>query len=229
MKLYSHASSLYRSHAAEPKKLTVAIESLVRAHDCFTAHCNMEGISIVLKKSQIVISLLVTNELWKMIVRLLTGIGRYTEMAYVFQILREHGQLELLLRKGSRSDNSLKAALLEYLRKYCPDDVELYKVVALHFFLYSEIAALWEHESESLIDRLMVLSRLDMENNKMSVGDQPFLFLPNSADTKVVLKKVSFGTINSITCSFGYWRIKGFVIGCALINYMPRLGRFRVR
>jgi hypothetical protein len=33
-------------------------------------------------------------------VRLLTGVGRYTEMNYIFQILKDNEQFEFLLGKG---------------------------------------------------------------------------------------------------------------------------------
>ena len=33
-------------------------------------------------------------------IRLLTGVGRYGEMLYIFHALQQHHQFELLLRKG---------------------------------------------------------------------------------------------------------------------------------
>ncbi|XP_072396296.1 spatacsin [Diabrotica undecimpunctata] len=193
-KIYAYASATHKSQVLADldfkiSKLALVVELLISAHDCFTADCNMEGISIILKKCQSVISHLLTLRSWKLIVRLLTGIGRYTEMNYVFQILREHDQFEFLLRKGSRKDNNLKTALLEYLKKYCPDNKELYKIVALHFTLFSEVALLWEREAHSIIKNLIAVAKLEMQNNRLNPDAEPFILLSNTDGTKICLNK----------------------------------------
>ncbi|RZB40503.1 spatacsin [Asbolus verrucosus] len=80
--------------------LTLVIELLIRAHDCFTADCNMEEISVILKKSKEVISNLLIKQDWKLI-----------KMKF-----------EFLLRKGLKKDNAVKVALLEYFKRFCPDN-----------------------------------------------------------------------------------------------------------
>lgn len=165
-------------------------ELLIRCHDCFTADCNMEGISMVLKKCKSFTSLLEGVQEYNLMVRLLTGIARYTEMTYIFHILRQQEQFELLLRKGSRKDGGLKMALLEYLKKYCPDDVELYKIVALHFFLFSEIAELWEQEAIKYTRRIIALAKLEMQNCRLNPETEPFVLLVNTEDNKKMLRKV---------------------------------------
>lgn len=149
------------------------------------------GISTILKKCKTVINHLVTLRSWKLIVRLLTGVGRYTEMKYVFHVLKENDQFEYLLSKGSKKDNNLKNALITYLRKYCPDNRELYKLVALHFALFSEVALLWEREAQSVIKNLIEISKLEMENNKLDPKEEMFVLLSNSDGTKICLNRVS--------------------------------------
>ncbi|CAH1169832.1 unnamed protein product [Phaedon cochleariae] len=193
-KIYSYASAMHKSQVLADldfriSEIALVIELLITAHECFTADCNMEGISIVLKKCQAVISHLLNLRSWKLIVRLLTGVGRYTEMNYAFQILRENDQFEFLLRKGSRRDNGLKTALLEYLKKYCPDNRELYKIVALHFTLFSEVALLWEREAQGAIRNLIEISRLEMQNNKMNPDSEPYVLFTNTDGTKICLNK----------------------------------------
>lgn len=173
-------------------EIALIVELLIRAHDCFTADCNMEGITIILKKCQTVIALLLKLQSWKLIVRLLTGIRRYTEMEYAFQNLRENDQFEFLLSKGSKRDNSLKLALLAYLKKYCPDNRELYRIVALHFTLFSEVAHLWELEADGVIGNLISISKLEMENNSINPALEPFIILTGTDGTKVCLHKVRF-------------------------------------
>lgn len=49
----------------------------------------------------------------------------------------------------------LKMALLEFLKRQCPDDKELFTLVALHFRLYYEIALMWENEAKEVISNLI--------------------------------------------------------------------------
>ncbi|XP_022921323.2 spatacsin [Onthophagus taurus] len=195
-KLFNIANTIHQNENQIEKlisneTLTLITELLIKSHDCFTADCNMEGISMVLKQSQALISTLIIAKNWNLIIRLLVGIKRYSEMNYIFPILKENGQFELLLRKGSRKDVGLKTALLEYLKRYCPEDVELYKIVALHFFLFSEIADLWENESQILIKRLIQIAKIDIINNKPdNTNPENLIYFSNCEDTKNILKKI---------------------------------------
>lgn len=46
-------------------------------------------------------------------------------------------------------------ALLEFLKHQCPEDKELFTLVALHFRLYYEIALMWENEAKEIIAKLI--------------------------------------------------------------------------
>lgn len=46
-------------------------------------------------------------------------------------------------------------ALLEFLKRQCPEDKELFTLVALHFRLYYEIALMWENEAKEVITKLI--------------------------------------------------------------------------
>lgn len=74
--------------------LVLAGELLIRAHDCFTKDCNMEGISKVLTRVRSLVMQFTKMQAWAAIIRLLTGLARYNEMDYVFQILQENEQFE---------------------------------------------------------------------------------------------------------------------------------------
>ncbi|KAJ8979349.1 hypothetical protein NQ317_016078 [Molorchus minor] len=193
-KIYSYASAVHKMQLLanlefKISELALVVELLITAHNCFTADCNMEGISSILKKCQNVVSHLLTLRSWKLIVRLLTGVRRYTEMTYVFQILRTNDQFEFLLRKGSRKDNALKLALLDYLKKYCPDNHELFKIVALHFTLFSEVALLWEREAQSVIRNLIAISKLEMQNNMIIPENHGYVLFTNTDGTRLCLNK----------------------------------------
>ncbi|CAM1313715.1 Uncharacterised protein g6334 [Pycnogonum litorale] len=126
-------------------------ELCIRSHECYTAACNMEGISRVLKKARSVTSQLEKDQEFALIVRLLTGIGRYGEMNYVFDLLREHDKYELLFRKGMEKVQNLKVSFLEYLKRFHRNDYETYNMVALHFLMYREIAETLEANAKARI------------------------------------------------------------------------------
>ncbi|KAL6426524.1 hypothetical protein ACFW04_009151 [Cataglyphis niger] len=161
LKLFKTAQSLlgrYISTHDEKKNvagLKIIVELLIRSHDCFTASCNMEGIASVLRKCQSLANMLQIFKHWALLVRLVTGVGRFTEMNYIFQILKENDQFESLLGQGLDKVPGLKMALLEFLKRQCPDDKELFTLVALHFRLYYEIALMWENEAKEVISNLI--------------------------------------------------------------------------
>ncbi|KAK9871905.1 hypothetical protein WA026_015154 [Henosepilachna vigintioctopunctata] len=193
-KIYSYSRALFESHMTSSgdvkiSELSFIIELLIKAHDCFTADCNMEGISKVLNKSRKIIIRLVTLRSWKLIVRMLTGVARYSEMTYVFHILKENEQFEFLLMKGSRQDSALKTALLEYLKKYSPDNRDLYKMVALHFALFSEVGLLWERDAHTVIKNLIEISKMEMQNDELNPDTEPYIIFTNTDGTRLCLSK----------------------------------------
>lgn len=72
---------------------------------------------------------LAANSDYHSMMRLLTGIGRYSEMTYIFDILREHQEFEVLLSKGIEKNPQLRIALLDSLK----GDKDMYPLVALNF------------------------------------------------------------------------------------------------
>lgn len=163
--------------------LKIVIELLIRAHDYFIASCSMEGIASVLRKCQNIVNTLQHNKLWSLLVRLVTGIGRFTEMNYIFQIFKENDQFEFLLGKGMDKVPGLKTALLEFCKKQCPNNKELFNLVALHFQLYNEIALMWESEAKTVIRELIKESR--KENIRLlGAMPAPIRFIKNDKTEK---------------------------------------------
>ncbi|XP_036147229.1 spatacsin isoform X2 [Monomorium pharaonis] len=159
LKLLKTAQSLLAryisTHDEKKNGLKTIVELLIRSHECFTASCNMEGIASVLRKCQSLANTLHLLKHWALLVRLVTGVGRFTEMNYIFQILKENNQFESLLGQGLDKVPGLKMALLEFLKRQCPEDKELFTLVALHFRLYYEIALMWENEAKEIITKLI--------------------------------------------------------------------------
>ncbi|XP_076280997.1 spatacsin [Lasioglossum baleicum] len=157
--------------------LKMIVELLIRSHDCFTTSCNMEGIASILRKCQNVANALQNLKLWTLLVRLVTGVGRFTEMNYIFQILKENHQFECLLGKGLDKVPGLKIALLEFLKRSSPQNKDLFTLVALHFQLYHEMAVTWESEARDIINALVSSAAKDQGK------------LPNSAQQEIKLAK----------------------------------------
>lgn len=82
-KLYAHIAELY-----------------IRAHECFTAQCDVGGIALVLRKTRLfIMKKLHPARYFHLILRLLTGIGRYSEMTFCFDLFRECDRFEMILSK----------------------------------------------------------------------------------------------------------------------------------
>ncbi|XP_005101143.2 spatacsin [Aplysia californica] len=124
--------------------LTIQTELIVMSHECYTISSNMEGISHVLRAARVCCDCLAEAGEFTLMIRLLTGVGRYSEMLYVFHALQKHHQFELLLRKGMDREDKLKVAILDYLKRYQPDDNEAYTMVALKFSMFRDIANMLE-------------------------------------------------------------------------------------
>ncbi|KAK4314797.1 hypothetical protein Pmani_013942 [Petrolisthes manimaculis] len=137
----------------------ISVELVIRAHDCFTFASNMEGIGTVLRTSLPLTTSLLNHSQWPLMVRLLVGVGRYSEMSYIIDALREHEQFEPLLgretidEKGSAK--GLDRALVHYLRSKYPQDTDTLRLVALHFLLYSEVAEMWAYEGKTLVEQIL--------------------------------------------------------------------------
>lgn len=153
------------------KQNTIVVELLIKAHDCFVHECSMEGIVYVLQKAKILNQILDKSKSWKLIVRLLVGIARYREMYYCFESLIENDQFESLLGQFDENHtNGLKTAIISYLHENCPENNEYYKLTALHFSMYKELAEMWENEAKTEIAKILSQSTV-----VIAVEEIPFI------------------------------------------------------
>ncbi|CAG9783834.1 unnamed protein product [Diatraea saccharalis] len=139
----------------------ISIELLVLAHECFSCACDTEGVAVTLRSAQALTGRLLAARSWRLMVRLLTGLARYTECAYVFQALRDNHQFEFLLGQfdymlGQQPEKiaEFKQGLLDFLKIHCPGDTDTYIMVALHFNMYAEAANVKKKQALSLIEDL---------------------------------------------------------------------------
>ncbi len=142
------------------------VELLIRANFCFVLGSSIMGVGTMLQVARERIEDYsekikrlnhVDNAeeiacLYRLIVRLFVGLKKFHEMAYVFQILIEADQFELLLKKVPEVDKSeYQQAIIDLLRLYCPSDTDKYQMAALHFRMFREIAENRRDEAMGMI------------------------------------------------------------------------------
>ncbi|RLV92633.1 hypothetical protein DV515_00013711, partial [Chloebia gouldiae] len=133
-------------------------ELLILAHSCFSLTCHMEGITRVLQAARLLTEEhLAPREEYGLVVRLLTGIGRYNEMTYIFELLHQKHYFEVLMRKNLDPSGTLKAALLDYTKRCRPGDSEKHNMIALCFSMCREIGQ--NHEAAASTQLKLIESR----------------------------------------------------------------------
>ncbi|XP_045142394.1 spatacsin [Echinops telfairi] len=139
-------------------ELSCTTELLILAHHCFTLTCHMEGIIRVLQAARLLTdNHLAPSEEYGLMVRLLTGIGRYNEMTYIFDLLHKHHYFEVLMRKKLDPSGTLKTALLDYIKRCRPGDSEKHNMIALCFSMCREIGE--NHEAAACIQLKLIESQ----------------------------------------------------------------------
>ncbi|XP_022687832.1 spatacsin-like isoform X2 [Varroa jacobsoni] len=133
------------------------VELCILAHKCFSVACCMEGISHVLKHCHTLVHWLIRHNKFALIIRLLTGIGQYSEMTFIFDALGKHGHFEMLIQQSMEKVPHLKVALLDYLKKKKKLS-QLDKIFKLNFAMHREIA---EMNSESAQERIVQIAISD--------------------------------------------------------------------
>ncbi|XP_036592345.1 spatacsin isoform X2 [Trichosurus vulpecula] len=152
MKLLDKISSV------PPGELSCTTELLILAHQCFTVTCHMEGIIRVLQAARLLTdNHLAPNDEYGLVVRLLTGIGRYNEMTYIFDLLHRKHYFEVLMRKKLDPSGTLKMALLDYIKRCRPGDSEKHNMIALCFSMCREIGE--NHEAAARIQLKLIESQ----------------------------------------------------------------------
>ncbi|GIY09526.1 spatacsin [Caerostris extrusa] len=136
------------------QNFSLLVELCICAHECFTTACNMDGISQILHNAQTLITLLEEADKFPIMVHLLTGLGRYSEMMYVFDILKSNEKLTLLFEKKMENIPNLRLALMDYLTR-CPSEGDNYfYALANRFGMYREKAQILEMSVQKQLSQL---------------------------------------------------------------------------
>ncbi|KAL9895866.1 spatacsin [Glossina fuscipes fuscipes] len=150
------------------KQNIIYVELLIKAHQCFVHECSMEGIANVLNRAKTLNTVLAQAKSWSLIVRMLTGIARYREMYFCFDTLIENEQFESLLGQFDEHKSvGLRQAILAYLREYCTPQQckELFKLSALHFMMYKDLAKFWEQDAQTLLTQIYTTAHVPEVNS----------------------------------------------------------------
>ncbi|XP_068168365.1 spatacsin isoform X3 [Antennarius striatus] len=168
------------------RDLDCIVELLIVAHDCFSLICNMEGIVRVLQVARhLSHTYLAPGEHYSLMVRLLIGIHRYNEMTYIVDLLIQNHCFEILLRKKLVMErgqtSSLKAALLDYIKRCLPADSEKHNMVALCFSMRREIGE--NHEMAARTQLKMIESQAWVTPDLKSSLEMALALLKDAAES----------------------------------------------
>lgn len=137
-----------KESSIDNQPMYVVVELYIKAHDCFTMASDIEGIATILRNVKVLIVQHLTQRGdFNSMIRLLMGIGRYSEMTYIFDLLKEHHKFELLLGRKIERVPQLRVALIDSIK----GDKEMYPMVALNFSMHREIADMLQLDALKII------------------------------------------------------------------------------
>ena len=119
---------------------------ITRAYHCYHMSSSFEGIDSILKRIKgPILQEILEEQDFSLIVHLLISIPDFTELTFLFDVLIENEQFELILKKNSHTDhegnNQLKMALSSYVQTKFPEQNEKLAMVYLRFNMLKEYGA----------------------------------------------------------------------------------------
>lgn len=179
------------------REMILAVYILIKSHECFTLSHDIQGVVIVLRRTKfMILNILAPKNQMELIIKLLTSIGRYREMNYVFDLFRDRNQFEILLSKGVDRTPELRIAMFNYVKR----NPEFYALVTLNFSMFREIAESLEVSALKRLDRLISShesgdqNKLD-RNQQQQQQQQVHLKLQGRKE-----KKISCASISGVGC-----------------------------
>jgi hypothetical protein len=179
---YRYTFFLFYTDISSPL-LRLRIELLIYAHTCFISSCHMEGICLVLDHARHIAFLL--NELnnYPLLIRLLMGLQQYSEMIYIFEMLFQSDQFDLLLSTISNiNDERLNTALFDYIKRHHPNDEHTFTSISMNLNMHHELAMMYRDAGEKLLKTFQFNQQSSSAD--MSVTLQSLLqYYSDAADT----------------------------------------------
>ena len=143
----------------------------------------MEGICSVLDHARHVASLLDEMNAYTLLIRLLIGLQQYSEMIYIFDILFQSDQFDLLLSTiSNRNDECLNTALFDYIKRHHPNDEHTFTSISMNLNMHHELAVMYRDAGEKLLKTFQ--ANQSASSADMSVTLQSLLqYYSDAADT----------------------------------------------
>jgi hypothetical protein len=143
----------------------------------------MEGICLVLEHARHISYLLNDLNHYTLLIRLLLGLQQYSEMIYVFDLLFQSDQFDLLLTTISQiNDERLNTALFDYIKRHRPNDEHTFTSISMNLNMHHELAMMYRDAGE----KLLKTSQFNQQSSSadMSVTLQSLLqYYSDAADT----------------------------------------------
>jgi len=136
------------------KLLTIQVILLTYANDCFMFAASTSGIASILAMVRRVVLKLFETQQYDMVVHLLTSIGQYSDMNYIFDGLKQHDKFDLLFGNNLPNDERFRLTLIDFMHRFHPDDTATLERIAQHFGMHQELAKITEHSANARLDRL---------------------------------------------------------------------------
>ncbi|UJR28319.1 hypothetical protein I4U23_009562 [Adineta vaga] len=132
--------------------LRLRIELLIYAHTCFISSFHMEGICLVLDHARHLAALLDKLNGYTLLIRLLMGLEQYSEMVYIFDMLFQSDQFDLLLSTiSNQHDERLNTALFDYIKRHHPNDEHTFTSISINLNMHHELAIMYRDAGEKLL------------------------------------------------------------------------------
>jgi len=143
----------------------------------------MEGICLVLEHARHLSYSLNDSNNYSLLIRLLIGLEQYSEMIYVFDLLFQSDQFDLLLTTISQiNDERLNTALFDYIKRHHPNDEHTFTSISMNLNMHHELAMMYRDAGEKLLKSSQFTPQLP--STDMSVTLQSLLqYYSDAADT----------------------------------------------
>ena len=103
------------------------------------------------------------------LIRLLQGVGRYSDMTFIFHLIKQADQMELLFSRHVEKDSKLKTAILSYLRRFHPQDQEAFEMLAAAYSMHRDIAEMYWETAQG---KLALFKHRPISDTKETQGDE---------------------------------------------------------
>eukprot|EP00743_Colponemidia_sp_Colp-15_P014029 GILK01016499.1.p1 GENE.GILK01016499.1~~GILK01016499.1.p1 ORF type:complete len:926 (+),score=231.53 GILK01016499.1:2-2779(+) len=122
--------------------VSIQVELIIMAYISYLDGCCYNGLKTILQLIRLKVDSIVNQGQFSLLIRLLTGVGEYKELQYLFDVLMSHNRFELIRQKSAESEgrSELESALVYYLQSCFAHDTQRLVSVYSTFHMRRDIA-----------------------------------------------------------------------------------------